>query len=86
MTPAAMHSGEAARLFSERQQTLNAAYAAHPERFVKGPPIPPALPTAVWINPPKPAVQPAAAVAVDSVGNSERSGELSTESTATEAG
>ncbi len=29
------------------------AYQAHPERFVKGLPVPPALPKAVWINPPK---------------------------------
>ncbi len=79
MTPAAVHSGAAARLFTERQQTLTAAYAAHPERFVKGPPRPPALPTAAWINPPKPAAQPAAAVAaVDPVGNLEHRGELST--------
>ena len=84
MTPAAVHSGEAARRFAERQQTLNAAYAAHPERFVKGQPTPPALPIAVWINPPKSAGSPAAAVvvAVDPVGNSEQSGELSTGSTA----
>jgi putative transposase len=79
MTPAAVHYGEAARLFANRQQTLNAAYAAHPERFVKGLPIPPALPTAVWINPPKLAAGSAAVVvAVEPVGNSERSGELST--------
>jgi len=79
MTPAAVHYGAAAHLFRDRQQTLAAAYAAHPERFVKGPPNPPALPTAVWINPPKLMVGPAAvAVAVEPVGNSERSGELST--------
>jgi len=79
MTPAAVHSGEAARLFTERQQTLTAAYAAHPERFVKGSPRPPALPTTVWINPPNSVAQPAAAVpAVDPVGNSEQGGELST--------
>ena len=79
MTPAAVHYGEASRLFAERQQTLNAAYAAHPERFVKGQPVPPALPMAVWINPPKLAAGPAAVVAaVEPVGNSERSGELST--------
>ena len=79
MTPAAVHSGEAARLFTERQQTLTAAYAAHPERFVKGAPRPPALPLAAWINPPNPATQPAAAVpAVDPVGNSEHRGESST--------
>ena len=79
MTPAAVHSGAAARLFAERQQTLNTAYAAHPERFVKGTPRPPVLPSAVWINPPKPATQPAAVVpAVGPVGNSEQRGELST--------
>jgi hypothetical protein len=27
-------------------------YAAHPERFVKGLPIPAQVPAAVWINPP----------------------------------
>jgi hypothetical protein len=31
---------------------LAAAYGAHPERFVNGPPRPADLPTAVWINPP----------------------------------
>ena len=31
---------------------LDIAYAAHPERFVRKPPQPPALPTEVWINPP----------------------------------
>jgi putative transposase len=79
MTPAAVHSGAAVRLFTHRQQTLSAAYAAHPERFVKGLPIPPALPTAVWINPPKLAAGTAAvAAAGEPVGNSEHCGELST--------
>ena len=79
MTPAAVHSGEASRLFTDRQHTLSVAYATHPERFVKGQPFPPALPMAVWINPPKPtAGTAAAAVAVGPVGNSERSAELST--------
>jgi putative transposase len=78
MTPAAVHSGTAAGLFAQRQQTLTAAYTAHPERFVNGRPVPPALPTAVWINPPQPAITPAVVEAVDPVGNSERSGEVST--------
>ena len=79
MTPAAIHDGDAARLFSDRQHILSAAYAAHPERFVKGQPFPPALPIAVWINPPKSASAPAAVVgAVDPVGNSECNAELST--------
>ena len=78
MTPAAVHSGTAAGLFAQRQQTLTAAYTAHPERFVNGRPVPPALPTAVWINPPHPAIAPAVVGAVDPVGNSEHCGELST--------
>ena len=83
LTPAAVHYGEASRLFAERQQTLKVAYAAHPERFVKGQPVPPALPMAVWINPPKLTAGVSAVVAaVEPVGNLERSGELSTGSTA----
>ena len=78
MTPAAIHYGQASRLFAERQQTLVTAYAAHPERFVKGQPCPPALPTAVWINPPNLTPLAAVAGAVEAVGKSERSVELST--------
>ena len=78
MTPASMHYGVAAHLFVERQQVLRLAYAAHPERFVKGQPTPPPLPAAVWINPPKSATESAVVAAVDPVGNSEHSGELST--------
>jgi len=42
-------------VLQKRQQVLDVAYAAHPERFVKHPPVPAQLPAAVWINPPKPA-------------------------------
>jgi putative transposase len=52
MTPAAVHHGHAKALHAERQRVLTAAYAARPERFVRQPPRPPALPTAVWINKP----------------------------------
>ena len=52
MTPAAVHHGRATELHSERQRVLTAAYAATPERFVRRPPTPPQLPTAVWINKP----------------------------------
>jgi putative transposase len=55
MTPAAVHFGQAPALFLGRQQVLTAAYATHPERFVRGVPQPPALPTEVWINRPEPA-------------------------------
>jgi len=52
MTPAAVHHGQAKALHAERQRVLQAAYAQTPERFVRRPPTPPALPTAVWINKP----------------------------------
>jgi putative transposase len=52
LTPAMVHGGEAARHLSARQKVLDRAYAAHPERFVRGRPSPPELPPAVWINPP----------------------------------
>jgi putative transposase len=52
MTPAAVHHGQAKALHAERQCVLSAAYAATPERFVRRPPRPPALPIAVWINKP----------------------------------
>jgi len=40
-------------VYQQRQQVLQAAYVAHPERFVRGLPTPPELPTAVWINRPQ---------------------------------
>ena len=51
---------------AHRAEVLTAAYAAHPERFVNGPPRPADLPTAVWINPPvnKPARQDASGTAI----------------------
>ena len=52
MTPAAVHHGQAKELHAERQRVLTAAYAVTPERFVRRPPRPPALPTAAWINKP----------------------------------
>jgi putative transposase len=54
MTPAAVHFGQAALLWQKRQAVLQQAYACHSQRFVKGVPRPPALPIAVWINPPTP--------------------------------
>jgi putative transposase len=55
LTPAVVHYGQAEPVLQKRQQVLAAAYAAHPERFVKHPPVPAQLPVTVWINPPKPA-------------------------------
>lgn len=52
LTPDAVHHGRAGELQLERQRVLNAAYAAHPERFVRGRPQAPEIPTEVWINRP----------------------------------
>jgi len=48
-----VHDGRAGLVREKRAVVLNAVYAEHPERFVRQPPEPPALPTAVWINEPK---------------------------------
>jgi putative transposase len=52
LTPEVVHFGRAAEVTELRRGVLDTAYAAHPERFVRRPPAPPAAPTAVWINPP----------------------------------
>jgi len=52
LTPAMVHYGVAEGVRDQRTIVLAAAYAAHPERFVRGVPQPAPLPTAVWINPP----------------------------------
>ena len=52
MTPAQVHYGQADAVRSQRQQVLDVAYAAHPERFVRGPSRVAELPEAVWINAP----------------------------------
>jgi putative transposase len=51
-TAADVHYGRAATVRQQRAVALDAAYTEHPERFVRKPPQPPALPTAVWINKP----------------------------------
>jgi transposase InsO family protein len=55
LTPAVVHAGQAVVVQAQRQATLSRAYRNNPARFVNGPPVPPALPTAAWINPPAPA-------------------------------
>ncbi len=52
LTPAMLHLGQAQTVYQHREQVLQAAYHEHPERFVRGLPLPPTLPTEVWINPP----------------------------------
>jgi putative transposase len=52
LTPHDVHYGLADARVAARVETLATAHAAHPERFPRGVPQPPARPTAVWINPP----------------------------------
>ena len=55
LTPAVVHFGDAPIVLARRQVVLDAAYVAHPERFVRHAPVPLPLPSAVWINKPRPA-------------------------------
>lgn len=53
LPPAVLHYGNAEAHRKARLEVLGAAFAAHPERFVRGAPQLPQLPTAAWINKPK---------------------------------
>ena len=52
MTPDDVHHGRATQILNTRSVALDAAFAAHPERFKGKRPVPQPLPQAVWINPP----------------------------------
>jgi putative transposase len=54
LTPADVHHGRTELRVTQNQASLSAAYAAHPERFVHGPPVARRPPTEVWINKPAP--------------------------------
>ena len=51
-TPGSVHDGTWKYVRDARQLVLDAAYAAHPERFHAGPPHAPELPARAWINQP----------------------------------
>lgn len=53
MTPFTVHYGFASQCNQVRATVLLRAFAAHPERFVKGKPKPLELPQAAWINEPR---------------------------------
>lgn len=53
MTPAVVHFGRAPEVQARRALVLTEAYGRTPERFIRRPPQPPALPTAAWINKPE---------------------------------
>jgi hypothetical protein len=50
LPPQVVHGGQADEVLAKRQETLNAAYEAHPERFVLGRPHIGQLPKQVGIN------------------------------------
>lgn len=52
LTPADVHFGRAEEALKRRHAVKLAAYHAHPERFVNGPPRLEEIPSAVYINPP----------------------------------
>lgn len=52
MTPNQVHYGQADAVHAARQETLDTAFRANPERFVRKSPRPPEKPSAAWINPP----------------------------------
>lgn len=52
LTPAMVHFGHAPAIREKRQTVLDAAYLAHPDRFVRRSPSPLPLPKEVWINKP----------------------------------
>lgn len=59
-TPADVHYDLAGVVRDKRAAVLDAAYAAHPERFPRKHPEPPKLPTVSWINPPDTGTAPTA--------------------------
>jgi transposase InsO family protein len=51
-TPGSVHDGTWQIVRRDRQRVLDKAYRAHPERFPRGRPTAPKLPSRVWINRP----------------------------------
>jgi putative transposase len=55
-TPQSVHDGTWREIRARRQQVLDAAYAARPDRF-RRPPTAPELPRKTWINQPRPTIE-----------------------------
>jgi len=58
LTPYEVHYGMAPKRRDQRAEVLKEAFMKNPQRFVRGLPQPAPLPTAVWINKPKPIFLP----------------------------
>ncbi len=76
LTPASVHFNQTPAILAERQAVLTAAYARHPERFVKRPPTPAKPPNAVWINPPPREQEPVTNLVIPSIPASPRNTKL----------
>jgi hypothetical protein len=51
LTPADVHFGRIEAVVAQRQAVLDAAFAAHPERFPRGRPLAQRPPSVVYLNP-----------------------------------
>jgi putative transposase len=58
LTPHDVHYGHASERLASRTNVLKRAFEKHPERFVNGIPKSTAVPSQVWINPPKEKANP----------------------------
>ena len=56
-TPASVHDGTARAIQARRQQVLDAAFAARPDRFRARRPVAPKLPGKAWINKPRTSIE-----------------------------
>ena len=56
-TPQSVHDGTWREIRRRRQEVLDAAYAARPDRFRGRRPQAPALPARTWINKPRPTIE-----------------------------
>jgi putative transposase len=56
-TPQSVHDGTWHQIRERRQQVLDTAFAARPDRFRGRRPMAPDLPARVWINQPRPTIQ-----------------------------
>jgi transposase InsO family protein len=56
-TPQSVHDGTWRQIRERRQQVLDAAFAARPDRFRGRRPLAPDLPARVWINQPRPTIE-----------------------------
>ncbi len=54
LAPVLVHAGNHQQVIEQRQAVLDHAYAAHPERFVHGPPTTEPVPSIVYLNKPRP--------------------------------